>query len=61
VSTCRQSCRAVSTAVEGRREMLALTGAQVQRWREQSLGTDPAWKPALFRVRGDFGSDRARI
>ncbi|MFI0976380.1 bacteriocin fulvocin C-related protein [Streptomyces sp. NPDC021093] len=40
----------VARASGGKLEVLPLTDADVQRWREEAMGVDPVWAPTLLRV-----------
>lgn len=48
------SCRRLSDRIEGvcvgRLETIPLASPEVTAWRQATLGEDPAWEPALFRV-----------
>jgi hypothetical protein len=50
---CREISSAVSTAYDGKLEVLPPKHPDVQQWREQSLGFHAPWVPTLVRAHGD--------
>ncbi len=51
--TCRDISSAVSSACEGKLEVLPLAHPRVERWRSVALGDEPPWEPTLLTVRSD--------
>jgi len=47
-NTCREISAQVSSASDGKLEVLPLNHPDVQRWRQQGLGVQPPWAPTLL-------------
>lgn len=59
--TCRAISEKIAQACDGKLEVLPLTDARVEQWREQALGPQAPWMPTLLRITGQDTEVRAWV